>query len=82
MTLSELVEVARGLAPEGAVINVSRGAFLRWETPETDEELADRIQWEQYHAARRDEWELKAYEKWKAILENSDVDLEVKLRDN
>lgn len=84
MTLSELEEVARSKAPEGAVVTASRGVFLRWETPETDEELADRIKWDQYHKARRDEWELKAYEKWKRILEAPDnqVELEVKLRDH
>ena len=64
MTLRELTDEITERA-EPYEVNLSRGVFVSWYSPETDEEVADRLARMAAWDKRHDEWEREMYAKLK-----------------
>lgn len=62
-----IVRVQQGLQDldDNHPTTVSRGACVKWHSPETDEEYESRQEHTRRHSAREEEWERKTYERLK-----------------
>lgn len=61
--LTEELGGVEALNQFGGSLVLSRGWHMRWESPETDAEMAERVAWEKHRDERQEEWERAMYER-------------------